>query len=548
MSLLRWIKVGVAPMLLLAALTTGRWDWIAPARSAHGPAQAMGAHYYAAPWGEPGGDGSPGRPWDLATALAQPEAVRPGDTIWLRGGTYRGSFVSRLTGFELAPVIVRQYPGERVVIDGFDPAAKSILEVRGSWTIYMGFEVMSSNPVRVGSANIGPQGVYVYGPHTKLVNLIVHDTETGIGLWEPAEDAEVYGCLIFNNGHQGPDRAWGPGIYTQNEVGTKRIVDNLVFNQFNHGLQVYGSDAASVIGFHIEGNTIFNNGYIGSTHAMNIVLGSGQPSERITLLNNYTYAPDTRGTNLFLGFSDALHKDLSLQGNYLVGGGPVLWLTRWEQVVASGNTLSGEAGLINVMATGGREIDSRPPVGRGRSVNNTPSAVVNEMALQTGGTLGQRWENNTYYFLGGGTTGPFRYQSRAVSFSGDLSAWSRATGFDQDSRYWTSRPTGQAVFVRPNLYEAGRANITVYNWALGDAARVTVPGLKLGQRFEIRDAQNYFGRPVVSGTYDGKLMTIPLTGAAQATPLIGADHPGNEQIKQPAHTGKEFHVFVVVPR
>ena len=32
----------------------------------------------------------------------------------------------------------------------------------------------------------------------------------------------------------------------------------------------------------------------------------------------------------------------------------------------------------------------------------------------------------------------------------------------------TSRPPGTKVFVRPNRYEAGRANITVYNWNLAD--------------------------------------------------------------------------------
>ena len=55
--------------------------------------------YYAAPGGSGAGDGSTSRPWDLATALAGGKGmVQPGDTIWVRGGTYPGTFTSALTG------------------------------------------------------------------------------------------------------------------------------------------------------------------------------------------------------------------------------------------------------------------------------------------------------------------------------------------------------------------------------------------------------------------------------------------------------------------
>src|SRR3979411_2299883 len=49
------------------------------------------SQHYAAANGATSGDGSIGNPWDLATALAGPAAVHPGDTIWLRGGLYGGA-------------------------------------------------------------------------------------------------------------------------------------------------------------------------------------------------------------------------------------------------------------------------------------------------------------------------------------------------------------------------------------------------------------------------------------------------------------------------
>src|SRR2546421_3291182 len=77
-----------------------------------------GRPHYVAPSGSSAGDGTMGRPWDLATALAGGGGrVAPGDTIWLRGGTYRGALVSSVHGAPGAPVVVRQYRGERAVID-----------------------------------------------------------------------------------------------------------------------------------------------------------------------------------------------------------------------------------------------------------------------------------------------------------------------------------------------------------------------------------------------------------------------------------------------
>lgn len=90
--------------------------------------------YYAAPGGSSGGDGSLSRPWNLSTALAGAGGtVQPGDTIWLRGGTYRGNYISTVRGSAAAPVVVRQFPGERAIIDGVGTATTtSVLAVRGA--------------------------------------------------------------------------------------------------------------------------------------------------------------------------------------------------------------------------------------------------------------------------------------------------------------------------------------------------------------------------------------------------------------------------------
>src|SRR5262245_15971236 len=164
------------------------------------------SQFYVSEAGTPSGDGSLERPWDLATALAQPPAVKPGDTIWLRGGTYRGAFTSRLNGMPDAPIVVRQYPGEWTRLDGGDSRGIAVLTVGGSYTWFWGFEITSSDLKRVTlqggpfPSDIGRGDGVASGPNPspglKFINLIVHDTRQGFSAFSAWSDTEIYGCLI----------------------------------------------------------------------------------------------------------------------------------------------------------------------------------------------------------------------------------------------------------------------------------------------------------------------------------------------------------------
>ncbi len=233
-------------------------------------AAAGAADFYAAPNGSPSGNGSFGSPWDLQTALNQPSAVHPGDTIWLRGGTYTGIHTSYLNGTTTNPIIVRQYPGERATLDGGNSNGVAILSINGSYTWYWGFEVMSSDPRRV-SAQSGSWPTDIYrgdgidsgsasSDGIKLINLTIHDTKQGVSAFSSWSNSEVSGCLIYYNGWTAPDRGHGHGIYTQNQVGTKTISGNVMFSGFGYGIHAYGSAAAYPRQLHVQGNTIFVSG------------------------------------------------------------------------------------------------------------------------------------------------------------------------------------------------------------------------------------------------------------------------------------------------
>ena len=118
------------------------------------------------------------------------------------------------------------------------------------------------------------------------------------------------------------------------------------------------------------------------------------------------------------------------------------------------------------------------------------------------------------------------------------------TNFDPtqfpNNLYLTTRPTGTQIFIRPNQYEQGRAHIVVYNWDLASTVNVDLSGLlNPGDVYEVRNGQNYFAPPVVSGTYNGGQVTLPMTGLEPAQPI------GSGWIEPSEYTGPGFNVFVL---
>jgi hypothetical protein len=477
--------------------TSERDESAAPPPPSH-PRATRGAQLYAAPDGRADGDGSKNHPWDLASALAGASKLKPGDTLWLRGGTYKGRFKSRLAGTEDKPILVAQFTNERATIDGS-------LTVNGEWTTFWGFEVTNSDTDR-GSERA--TDVEVNGAHTKFVNLVVHDGGNGFGFWSSAVDSELYGNIIYNNGWREIDRGHGHGIYTQNEEGTKLIRDNVIFNQYGWGIHAYTEEGA-LDGLQFEGNVSFDNGAPAGARYDNILVGGRRPAERITLVANYTYETPTEGDakpNVRLHYEAANNKDLTVKDNYFAGGSPVASVADWLTVTMSGNTFRGSKRLLEL---------------------TLPQGVA---------ASAYKWDNNSYDGAEGAAS--FSFQGRTLDFAG----WQGATGFDRGGG-WNAVGAGHAggvrVFVRPNLYEPGRAHIVVYNWDGRGSVDADVSGvLQRGAKYEVRSAQNFFAAPVLAGTYDGKPLRLP-TAARKIAKPVGANF-------DPPQTAPEFNVFVLL--
>ena len=217
------------------------------------------------------------------------------------GGTYTGApFTSDLTGTSSAPIIVRQYPGERAKIDGNYAGTQTTLTIMGSYTWYWGFEVFNSDPTRYTSNGDYPprrgEGVQLSGIGTRMINMIVHDTSQGVLTGEGATDARIYGNLFYYNGYDSPDRGHGHGIYAQNLGSTpKPIYDNIILQQFGWGIHAY-SEGGHLDNLDFQGNVSFNNGGLSGGWHTNILVGGTQNRPRTP--NSLPTSPTTpaRGT------------------------------------------------------------------------------------------------------------------------------------------------------------------------------------------------------------------------------------------------------------
>ena len=451
--------------------------------SSHTPAVAflllsqavLGADFFVSPGGSPAGNGSISQPWDIQTMMVGPAAVLPGDTVYLRGGIYQAP--NRDTFYSTIHGDVNLPVTIRPYHDERVIIDGGISVDASPWIIYRDLEVMNSDTRRITGTPAQPVGFSVYAaPNSKFINNIVHDTQGAFGYWVGASDSELYGNLIYYNGYYDPGtRNHGHGIYAQNATGEKHLNDNIVFSQFSHGFHIY-TEGGSINNFFLDGNIAFNNGSLVNRFERNILVGGGGTGGGAQKAQN----PSVTKNYTYFSFLPDARGDNNF-GYYPEG-----------------------AGCANL-------------------VLDDNYFVAPYAALSLHDCTYSSVHGNTIY-------GPTRFDPGVseADFPGN-------TFIPVDGR-----PTGYHVFVRPNRYEVGRANIAVFNWDRADFVPVDIGniGLLAGDRYEVLDAQNFFGPPVLAGEFQSNLISLPMT-STDVAPTVG-DVPF-----PPFHTDKEFGAFII---
>ena len=470
------------------------------------------AELYVSTSGTQSGPGTMEQPFDLMTAFSG-QVSQPGDTFWLLGGNYAvGHIDTSIQGAAGNPITFCQMPGEKARVDG----SIAFFESEG-YVILRDFELYSSDTNRASSqVGVGFEvtdiqiipGISSFAPNLSFINLTVHDqTRHGIYISRAASNNVVYGCVIYNNGWTSPDNAEGHGLSVQGTNGTTEVSENVVFNNSGATMHVYEDfPDGQLTGVTMDGNVAFGAGAIQNVRPYrDWIVGADAPAlkaDRIVFNNNMGYVPAESSVpeEVQIG-RQGVNGSVSVLNNYLPQG---LWMNNWSHATVTGNVFATQ-----------REYLVRLD--------------------QTQAALQAQWNQNSYCRFP--RDGDFLYNGAEYDFAG----WRTATGFDQSSTYSPGRPSGTKVFLRPNRYENGRANIIVYNWdklsrVAVDVSSVLVPGAA----YEVRNAQDFMGEPVLRGTFDGRPLELPMTGLTVATP--------NGPLLTPASTGPMFNAFVLLSR
>jgi parallel beta-helix repeat protein len=215
------------------------------------PAPASGAYYVATN----GSDSNPGtleKPWKtLGYASKQLQA---GNTLYIRGGTYREVTSWYADGRSDAPITIRSYPGETAVIDGYDTIPEPgngtwLMAIKADWYIVQGLEVKHS---------YGNGGIIATGTHVTIRNNYVHHNwQTGItitGDYGLAEGNRVWYNSMGNENWSLTRGGWSTGITCARYPTNCTIRGNTVWETWGQGISTYEAYNTT-----IEDNISYNN-------------------------------------------------------------------------------------------------------------------------------------------------------------------------------------------------------------------------------------------------------------------------------------------------
>lgn len=470
--------------------------------------------FYVSPTGGTG-SGSISDPWSLSYAIGRGVGSAQGDgkliagkKIAMLGGIYSGTYITYLAGTPDAVIILRQYPGQRAIIDGN-------LILHGTYAWYWGFEVMSSILSPQDLTGVAADGIGG-GTGIKFINMVVHDCGgNGFGTQDATADIDVYGCLIYNNGRQRVIGGFAHGIYVQSDTGIKTISDNFIFDNLGYDIHGY-SEQSKVnhlrilfnvgINTHIGGNGDWLIGRSG-------IVGTGVMMDEL-VKGNMIYGSQTNSVITTGPEAGHTGDDLIFIDNYIWGA--LVQYRRWANLTVTGNIHASQDVVIRLYT--------------GASYPTSPTYVIDNNTFFDSNTQSYQPEFDTWLNEVG---------QPLMNFA----AWRATTGYDLTSTLTTSvsgKPTVNVVFVRPNIYEAKRANIIIYNWQLLPSVNIDVSSiLSVGDAYEVRNVQDYFGSPIVSDVYTGGNISIPMTAITPPVPIGG--WPGGA----PPATGPEFNAFVL---
>ena len=282
--------------LLICVALTAALSARAQTAFGEGVVQSQGGKtWYVSTQGKDTGSGAEDEPF--GTIQSGVNAAEPGDTVFVRGGTYRETVFIRKSGAQGKPITIRNYPGEQPVIEadvkpttvgwkmGFSIMGPENRPVH--WIVIEGFEIKN-----------GYNGIYVLnGDHLIIRGNKIFDSRQQ-GILGNGHRVLIDRNIIARNGLANGDPLSNKqhGIYMAGTFIT--ITNSIFYSNQAYGIQVAGyTDMSQYAGKEYEGAAdwvISNNAFAFHKIRGPIVLWL-KGTKRCLIQNNIFYknaAPD----------------------------------------------------------------------------------------------------------------------------------------------------------------------------------------------------------------------------------------------------------------
>ena len=227
------------------------------------PASGM---YYVAPYGDDTNPGTIDMPW--RTMRKPANTLQPGETVFVRGGTYREIVAPAFSGLPGQYITYQAYPGEEVVIDGGNSRAYGFYLYRINYVRVNGFTIRNANGEEGSSAGIELE----HSSNNQIINnTIENNTMDGIFIVGDSSNNAIRDNTINSNERSGIFLYANSGKPSNNTISGNTVS----FNSFDYGTEMNAIMVENGDGNVIEGNMIMNNAHgallIGLDSSFNIV-------------------------------------------------------------------------------------------------------------------------------------------------------------------------------------------------------------------------------------------------------------------------------------
>lgn len=270
---------------------------------------AHAADYYMSPSGNDSNPGTLAAPWKTIDRLHKAQAsLRPGDTVWFRGGDYfindsaaRRYYPLSANGTTSAPISYRNYQGEKPVIvfdrmTGDAVAFAGFFTLSGDYIIFDGLNFRQTersyalgwSPGSPYKSKFTPTVFYVEGSNVTIRNCSIENVSgQGVHPQGGSKNLLVEHSRFIGTGSHGFYITGSGGTYRYNVLDGSRGYPNQQGIQLQYqgaqGNKIYGNlimnGQATGVNFsgRVSGNEVFNNVFINAGAKTGGGGGSGGP-------------------------------------------------------------------------------------------------------------------------------------------------------------------------------------------------------------------------------------------------------------------------------